>query len=185
MTPEQKNFESLWRASQDVLRKHYFRLDRQDRRAGVLTTELMTGQYFFEFWRRDAATRTDLVESSIQTIYRMIEVRIKQSDLDKDNYTLSVRAYAFRANRDMLQVTNTSQAYNLFTFSGGYGRPAGTLMLAEPALAAGTDEYGEPALATGLPPWLVPVSKDGRDRNLEQKIAAQIKASARVTATGN
>lgn len=78
-TEAERNFEALWDASREVLRKYYFTIDREDRRAGLITTYPMTGKHFFEFWRRDSVTVGEAVESSIQQIYHTATVRIRRT----------------------------------------------------------------------------------------------------------
>jgi len=72
--------EALWTASQDVLREHRFRLDRVDRRAGVVTTQPVTSQQLFEFWRKDVATSYDLLEASMRTVRRWVDVEMAEDD---------------------------------------------------------------------------------------------------------
>ncbi len=165
MTVSEQNFEDVWQASLTVLRKGYhFEVDRQDRRAGIITTEPMTGKHWFEFWRRDAIGKTGLAESSIQTVFRVAEVRIEPSAEGAETYKPTVYVYAFMSNQEMPQVTNTTEAYDLFNLPGRKERPAGDLLV-----DSSDDE---------LPEWLTPLGKDGRDRKLEQRLEAKIKARA-------
>lgn len=55
-------FEATWDAAIAALGKYRFRVDRADRRAGVITTFPLVGRHWFEFWRRDATTRTDVAQ---------------------------------------------------------------------------------------------------------------------------
>jgi len=76
LTTAQRSFDAYWRASLEVLRSYEFELDRQDRRAGILTTKPMLGRHFFEVWRRDAVTYYDMTESTLQSIYRAVTVQL-------------------------------------------------------------------------------------------------------------
>lgn len=76
LTTAQRSFDAYWRASLDVLRSYEFELDRQDRRAGIITTKPMLGRHFFEVWRRDAVTYYDMTESTIQSMYNTVTVAL-------------------------------------------------------------------------------------------------------------
>ena len=118
-TQAQKNFDVLWQASQDVLREYYFTLDRQDRRAGVITTQPLVGEHWFEFWRHDAATRVDLAEGSLQTIYRSAKITLRPTSPDASAFVATVEVTVQRSDMGQPQITSTSEAYNLFTLGGG------------------------------------------------------------------
>jgi len=113
LSPQEASFQAVWDASLEVLRRYGFAVDRRDRRAGLITTEPMTGRQFFEFWRRDAATRVDLAESTLQTIYRQAQVTI-----EPETFHPTVEVRTFRSNRSSPQVTSASEAYGMFTLSG-------------------------------------------------------------------
>jgi Holliday junction resolvase-like predicted endonuclease len=70
----------LWESAQEVLRRHQFRLDRVDRRAGVITTAPQTSQHAFEFWRKDVATAHDYLEATMRTVRRSVEVQVNRED---------------------------------------------------------------------------------------------------------
>jgi hypothetical protein len=112
-TEAARNYQGAWRASQEVLRDYGWRIDRVDRRDGLITTFPMTGMTAGEPWRRDAATLSDLNESTLQTIYRRAVVRIRRS-AEGDEYIADVVVYVSRSNRPQPQVTNTSEAYEMF-----------------------------------------------------------------------
>lgn len=115
MTAQQSQFETAWNASQDVLKDCHWPIARADRRDGLLLTEPMTGKHFFEFWRCDAATRADLAESTVQTIYRQVTVRIEQCP---DGYQPRVVVDAWRSDRRGMQSTNAANVMRLFTIPG-------------------------------------------------------------------
>lgn len=82
---EGNDFDRLWNAADRVARDLLFKIDRQDRRAGVLTTAPTISAQFYEPWRRELQTADDLAESSVATIRRSIRF-----DFDKegDRYTV-------------------------------------------------------------------------------------------------
>jgi len=63
------DFDKLWAACEHAIRQSTFRIDRQDYRTGLLTTEPVASKQFFEFWRGDS---DDLAESSLSSIRRTI-----------------------------------------------------------------------------------------------------------------
>ncbi len=116
LTPEQREFDVVWNASLDTLRKYGFNVDVQDARRGVITTTPMLGQYLTEFWRKDAVTTTALWENSVQTIYRTAKVTIKQRDNDK--YAVAVEIHIYRSDRKTRTINSTGEAYDMFLTPG-------------------------------------------------------------------
>lgn len=179
LSPAQRNFDSLWRASEHVLRDYNFVLDRQDRRAGILTTEPMVGRHWFELWRHDAPSIISKTEDTLQTIYRIVEVRLAPTGPGAETYEAAVKVYTYRSDRPQPQITNTSDAYDLFSLPGNQVPATGNLL---PGVGA-SDELDETAAAgelhgDSLPNWLVPVGPDGRDPELERVLSAKINARA-------
>jgi len=81
--------DALWTVSQNVLRRHGYKIDRLDRRAGVITTEPETSQHFFEFWRDDVDTPYDFAEATLRTVRRTVEVHLLPDD-DPDTTDIRV-----------------------------------------------------------------------------------------------
>lgn len=119
LAPAERNFEVTWRASQDVLTKYRFELDRLDRREGVIVTELMVGRQFFELWRHDCVTMRDKAESSLQTIYKRAIVTIRPTSPGASTWKATVVVEVDRSDRPTLQLTTTSDAYDMFVLPGG------------------------------------------------------------------
>ena len=117
-----ENFLALWDAAMEVLREHRFVIDRADKRAGVITTFPMVSRQWFEFWRSDAVTARDVLESSLQTIYRQVTVRIRRKSPDSPYYSASVSVSVSRSDRLNPQITSTSEAYDLFLSPGRISR---------------------------------------------------------------
>src|SRR5512144_504663 len=61
-------YEHLWTAAGDTLRANYFRLDRQDRLEGVISTFPATSAQFFELWRPQPEPAYYWAESNLHTI---------------------------------------------------------------------------------------------------------------------
>lgn len=160
LTAAEKDFEAVWQASRQTLRDYHFELDRQDRRAGVITTEPLTGMHFFELWRKDAARPADFGESTIQTIYRTAKVTIGPVKPDAKTYKAQVDVLLRRSDREFEDVTSTSEAVRLYR-SGDRKRRRAPLP--------------ESGLARGAPADCVEL---GHDRSLEARLTADIAAAA-------
>jgi hypothetical protein len=90
-----EGFERIWGVAQDVLRRNGFRLDRLDRRAGVITTFPETSQHFFESWRHDVDTPYDFAEASLRTVRRWVEVGLHATPDHGWDLTLTVHKEYF------------------------------------------------------------------------------------------
>jgi hypothetical protein len=66
------DYDRLWAACAEASHDRLFDLDRLDYREGLMTTQPMISQQFFEPWRADCLTFADLMQSSIQQIRRTI-----------------------------------------------------------------------------------------------------------------
>ena len=72
------DFDRLWDAAARVSQDYLFKLDRQDRRLGLLTTVPNVSAQWFEPWRREVQTTSDVVESSTATQRRTITWQFRQ-----------------------------------------------------------------------------------------------------------
>jgi hypothetical protein len=113
-TVGERNFQALWLASQEVLRKYHFTINRQDRRAGLITTEPLTGQQFFEWWRKDAVTREALADSSLKTLHRSVTVRIQPIRPGADEYEPIVEVTVAKPPTVSVELHSTGAAYGMF-----------------------------------------------------------------------
>ncbi|MGC9454665.1 MAG: hypothetical protein ACP5HU_07355 [Phycisphaerae bacterium] len=161
MHPGEPEFLAMWDATKEVLRDYRFELDRQDRRAGVITTEPLLGRHGMEFWRKDAATREAVCEGTLQTIYRTATVEIVPED---GEYRPVVRVNVSRSDRRTPQVTSTSEAIALFRLPGDSSDRQRYLMEYE----LGDEETEE-----------VGISRLGRDEALERELTEEIISTAR------
>jgi hypothetical protein len=169
LTPGQGNFQAVWDAACFVLRGHGFVLDRQDRREGTITTHPLMSRHWFELWRKDAAYGKDLAESSLQTIYRRATVTIAPTSPGAETFRATVRVDVGRSDKKEIQITSTSEAFNLFTtvspdIAEERSKGAARQTIEQSATVGGPTEMG-------MPKWLVEL---GRDADLETKLAAAI-----------
>lgn len=173
LTAAQRNFQAVWEGARETLKKYDFQLDRQDRRAGVITTLPITGKHWFEFWRKDAASSFSKAEGSLQTIYRAARVRILPAAKGQRTYHPVVEVIAFRSDQKHLQVTSTSEAFSLYTTPGGEKERSGYL------LNYGQEKDEKDKLGKSIKKKEYrDVTPLGRDRDLEAKITADIRAQA-------
>jgi len=105
--------DRLWDAIQETLRRHRFRLDRVDRRAGVVTTMPMMSQHFFELWRKDVATRQDFWEATLNPIRRRVEVSLTRGENDGGDQ-LAVVVKKERLSSPDRQFNSTGAVYQYF-----------------------------------------------------------------------
>lgn len=177
MTDAERNFEAVWGAARTVLRKHYFQIDRQDRRAGILATAPLLARQPMEFWRRDASTKYDLLEGALHNVYRVARVFIRPP-AGAESFRPEVRVRLYRSNRR----SPYGEVHRGFT---GLGRPRRRPFAPEQVedVEEGFPEQpgrdpSKPAAASGpaadyMPAWLTPL---GRDRKLEEKLRRAIVA---------
>lgn len=119
--PVQQSFQAadavqrdrIWTVSADVLRDHGFRIDRFDRRAGIITTRPQTSQQFFEFWRKDVNTPYDWMEASFRTIRRHVEVETRL-DESGDEAPVTVTVYRETFATPERQFNNSIAAFRMF-----------------------------------------------------------------------
>lgn len=149
---DEGDFDRLWEDSQEVLRRHGFRLDRVDRRSGTITTFPVTSQSVLEFWRHDVDTPFDLMESTMRTVRRTATVQIdrRQADAEAD-IAVTVRRETFATPER--QFNSSGSALRLF----GEDLPG---------------VAGEPSLSRADDYWI----SDGRDAAMETRLLSQILA---------
>jgi hypothetical protein len=153
LTGPQREFELTWDASLATLRTFGFEPSYEDRRSGVIRTDRTTSKTFLEPWRRDAITPGDILESSIQTIYRAVAVKVVPENDEKTSFKPLVEVHVSRSDRRPPQVTSSAEVYDMFTLSAH--RRLAVRYGEEDAPAAvivdlGRDEKLEAAIAEGI-----------------------------------
>lgn len=126
--PQKQDLESLWQATGDSLRHHAFRIDREDRAAGVVSTHPETSAQGFELWRPQPRPAYYWAESNLQTIQRKVTVQITPADSQGD-YSIDVKVERLRLRLEERQIDNPAGALRLYsaeapTASGQLLRPS-------------------------------------------------------------
>jgi hypothetical protein len=161
LSAAEKDFDAVWEASRQTLQKYYFQLDREDRRAGVITTAPMTGKQWFEFWRQDAVRPADVAESTLQTIHRTAQVTIRPTKAGAETYQAQVDVFLRRSDKPSPEVSSTSDAIRLFSDKRDRKQ-----------------HHPEPLLAsTGGTEGIDYTADLGHDRALEAKLSGDIAAA--------
>jgi len=111
---DEYDFDHLWETVLRVLRRVNLRPDRQDRRAGIITTLPITCQQWFEFWRHDAMGPYQWAEASMHTMQRLAVVKISRRP-EPDRYRIDVKVDVFRHSAPERQVTTPSGAMLMYS----------------------------------------------------------------------
>ncbi len=111
--------DQLWEAGQETLRRQGFRLDRVDRRAGIITTLPETSQHWFELWRRDVATGRDALDSTVNPLRRWAEVTFSPSSSGRGDESPAWQQLAVVVHKERLsspdrQFNSSGAAYQFF-----------------------------------------------------------------------
>jgi len=106
------DFEALWDGILRVLRRSDFRPDRQDRRAGIITTHPVTAAQYFEFWRQQNPDGYQALENNLHTVRRRVTVSLNRGS--GPTYHVDVRVDIERHSAIERQVTTASGAAQIF-----------------------------------------------------------------------
>jgi hypothetical protein len=145
------DFDKLTSACLDVARDYQFTIDRTDYRDGVITTRPMISPQFFEFWRHDAGTFEDVLQSSLQTIRRSVRFDLTRSE----DGVFTARPKVLVEKLSLVQRRITSEAQYRYVFSplsndATYTTAAGTTVPTRYWFAIGRDEALEKQLADAV-----------------------------------
>ncbi len=108
--------DRLWSSVRDTLREHRFRLDRVDRRAGVVTTFANTSQQFFEWWRHDVDSWPDYWDATLNPVARRVEVTIAGQDDAATWRDVSVVVYKERFSAPDRQFNSSTASFDFFSY---------------------------------------------------------------------
>ena len=150
-TVKDDDFFKLWDACRVEVRHREFLIDREDYRAGLLTTQPLTSRQFWEVWRRDVGTIDGLEDSSLASIRRTVRFNlIRQED---GTYLATPRVLIERYASVERRLTSITQYHTAFS---------------SPRPTQESDTTTTPGLPTDY--WYAV----GRDQALEKDLAAAI-----------
>ena len=141
---EKASFDQVWEVCLASLKDCGLKVDRQDRRFGLMVSEPTTGQQFFEFWRKDAVSSDDLLLSSLHTIRRTVSIQVTTQGPRK--FEVRVQAQAQRASMPGDQLDNTAEAFELMSRQGIPASPSRRDYVRPQAEPIWVDIGREPAL---------------------------------------
>jgi hypothetical protein len=127
-TPADRN--QLWEAVCKTLRDYAFRLDRQDKVNGVVTTFPETTAQAQEFWRPQPRPAYYWWEANLHTIQRQATVQLLPGE-QADESRLEVKIERLRYRLEERQIDNAAGAMRIFsaeapTVSGRRAKPSKT-----------------------------------------------------------
>ena len=100
--------------AEDVLSKMHFTIEKADANSGLIQTSPLSGAQFFEFWRSDNVGAFNSAEANLQSIRRIVELRIGQKDKDVSvNCVVLVERLSLPEQED----SSSSRAYQMFSTS--------------------------------------------------------------------
>jgi len=145
------DFPRLWDASAQVLRRDLFIIDRADDRQGVMVTRPMVSKQIFEPWRSDAGTFDEALQSTLQTVRRIVRIEVQRSD--GGLYTATPKVLVERLSLIGQRVTSVAESHNVFSPIGPestYQTTAGTTVPVRYWYAIGRDQAMERQLANAI-----------------------------------
>jgi hypothetical protein len=123
------DFNRLWEAAKETVRDYQLALDREDYRAGVITSVPEISKQVFELWRSDAGTTNEAVANTLGAIRRTIRFEVSRGD--DGTFTLVPKVLVERQSIFERRVTDVSQ-YR-FAFAGpARAQPARTAVTLDP-----------------------------------------------------
>ncbi len=148
--PTPEDYDHLWETTCDTLRAFSFRVDRQDRANGVITTYPETTAQSFEFWRPQPEPAYYWAEANLATIRRQTTILLRPLE-PSGEYELEVTVDRSRYSLEERQIDNAAGAMRLYssdapTVSGRGSRLQDT----ETWIPLGRDEVLEQAILAGI-----------------------------------
>ena len=121
VTVQNPSFDRLWTAAEDTAREYGFRLDRQDHRLGVLTTDPVTSKQLWEVWRKDTGNFSGTIDNSLDSYRRLVRFQFERIP---GGYAVTPRVIIERYAQAEQPIM--SSAYLRYAFGGIRPHPEGT-----------------------------------------------------------
>jgi hypothetical protein len=153
-----KDFDTVWAVSKETARGYLCALDREDYRAGLITTVPLVSKQWFEPWRPDTGTAGDVWANSTATIRRTLRFEIDRGNED-GTFTITPKVLVEREAVLERRLTSVSEYRQIF--SG----PRAT-----PAVAITASEESDPTLIPTK--YWYPI---GRDTVMEKQVAERVR----------
>jgi hypothetical protein len=124
LCPDAATREQAVHAAHSVLAGMHFPIEKLDVEQGVVRTRPLRAAQFFEFWRSDNAGAFNTAEANVQSIRRIVEVRVKalergsvEAASESAGYCLECTVQIQRLALPGNEVAGVSQAYQIHTRS--------------------------------------------------------------------
>ena len=151
------DFGKLWDAAKETARKYQLALDREDYRAGVISTVPEISKQVFEFWRGDAGTASEAVANTTGAVRRTVRFEVSRGA--DGTFTLVPKVLVERQSIFERRVTDVSQ-YR-YAFAGpARAQPARTAVTLDP------ETYQDVPVKYWYP--------IGRDLEMERQVARRV-----------
>jgi len=111
-TPD--DYQELFQAVADTLRRYYLPPDRQDRGRGVITTHPVTSAHWFEWWRPQPQPAYLWSEANLHNIRRQATVHIHPTD-EQGTCELDVQIDRYRQSLEERQIDNPAAVLRLYS----------------------------------------------------------------------
>ncbi len=109
-----EDVDVLWQAAGRTLERYYFRLDRQDRLAGVITTYPETTANWFEWWRPQPKSAYYWSEANLHSVQRSAKIHFRRmASIGACEVDVSVRRYKY--NLPERQIDSAAAAMRLYS----------------------------------------------------------------------
>ena len=108
------NMADAMKATEKALRRMHFTIEKADATSGIVRTKPLTGAQFFEFWRSDNVGPAQVIEASIHTIRRSVELQLRPSG---SQIRLACMVRVQRLSLPENEVASVSQAYRMYSKS--------------------------------------------------------------------
>jgi hypothetical protein len=152
-----KDFDRLWDSCKTVARSYLFALDREDFRAGLITTEPLISKQLWEFWRPDTGAASDVLANSTATHRRTLRFEIER-DEQSGAYTITPKVLVEQQTVLERRITSATQYRTAFAGPSAPSR-----------FSVAHDEDA----SLDLPPkYWYPI---GRDTAMERQVAARLR----------
>jgi hypothetical protein len=141
----------------EVLSRLHFPIEKLDVEQGVVRTRPWRGAQFFEIWRRDNASAYGAAEANLQTIRRMVELRVTREGPEPVTedpnapgpWRLTCAVSVQRLSLPENQIPSISQTYRMHSQSTATAQRIAVTPQQEQAMAW-VDSGPDPALAAEI-----------------------------------